>query len=51
MGKGTKSYISYRLEVPTEVWLKFKDTLKKTEVINTIIIEFIEKETKRRNNE
>lgn len=38
--EGTKTY---RLEVPEEIWIKFRETLMKNDVINKVIIEMINK--------
>jgi len=37
---------AYRLEVPEEIWIEFRKTLMKDDVINKIIIDMIKKRIK-----
>ena len=34
---------TYRLEVPEAIWIKFRETLMKNDVINKVIIDMIKK--------
>ena len=39
----TNGYKKYNLECPDKLWKEFKETLKKDEVINKIVLDMIEK--------
>jgi len=47
----SEDIVCYNLKVPRTIWDNFKDTLKKTDIINDIVIEMlIEKTNKFKKN-